>query len=187
MKNKQKLILCLLIVTVFLIPLMGNSVLSEGRSSGTAIYDFIAYDEGEAWEINPEYMVDCNISNYASTNISGDVEYLIRNSYDGIPPGRTITKVELRAYGKYSGSVSDIILRPVFYGIWDGANHYFTPGTTGDWSEWFDITDDPNPGPTWDWDGILNLDCDVEMGPCAGQYQSWVYCSKVQIRVTYTD
>ncbi len=183
MKNKERTILCMLIATIFLMPLMGNTACASEES---CIYDFDSYDDselgGEAWETNPGYMADRNPNTYASTTIERDIE-LLDEIYCNPAPFE-ITKVEIRARGKYSGNVRDIILRPVFNGTLDGDNYYFTPTATGAESEWFDITDDfAQYG--WDWTDVQNLDCDVESGfdPSGGPFT--LYCSRVQIQVTF--
>ena len=184
MKNKERTILCLLIATVFLMPLTGNTACASEES---CTYFFDSYDDsglgGEAWETNPGYMVDGNQNTYASTTIERDIQLLDGNECDPEDPFE-ITKVEISARGYYSGNVRDIILRPVFNGTLDGDDYYFTPNGTAEWSEWFDITDDfYQIG--WDWTDIQNLDCDVESGfdPLGGPFT--LYCSEVDIRVTF--
>ena len=150
-------------------------------ASETSFY-FDAYLSGvEEWTTNPGNMVDGNTSNFASTPIVSDVELCINNTCNGSDLG-TVSKVEIRAHGKYLGMYQrDIILRPVFYGM-DGDNHVFVTTPSADWSQWFDITDDTN-APDWDWIRVRDLDCDVESG--SSPPGTTVYCSKVEIRVTY--
>ena len=188
LKNKQRTILCLLIATVFLMPLTGNTACASEES---CIYHFNSYDDselgGEAWETNPWYMVDGNPNTYASTTIERDIELL--NGNNCRPEGPfVITMVEIRARGYYTGDARDIILRPVFGGTLDGNNHYFSPPEgleNASWSDWFDITDDPNSHTWWNWTDVQNLDCDVESGfdPSGGPFT--LYCSLVEIRVTF--
>jgi hypothetical protein len=88
--------------------------------------------------------------------------------------------VEVRCHGKRSGSglsAPDIVLQPL------GANHVFTPTATANWSSWYDITNDPAAPNPWTWTGVDNLDCEVE---AKVQPSYTLYCSKVEIRVTYT-
>ena len=141
-----------------------------------------------SWETNASYMYDGNENNYASTTSSGDVEDLTRNTCPGTDLG-TITKVELRLKGYNAGLASDwlIRLRPRF-GVAGsyGAYQDYTPTESAAWSSYFDITDDPDGPGTWSWSDVANLCCWV--------YSSWggkvnnpvEYCSKVEIRVTYT-
>jgi hypothetical protein len=137
---------------------------------------------GEEWMTNPGYMVDGNTSNYASTTINNDVELCLNNTCNGSDLG-TISKVEIRCYGYYSGmNQRDIILRPVFYGK-DGDNHNYVTTTSANWSQWFEITSDTNAPSPWDWFNVRDLDCDVEAG--SSPPGTTVYCSKVEIRVTY--
>ena len=139
---------------------------------------------GEEWATLPGNMVDGSTSNYSSTTLNSDIELCLNNTCTGTDLG-TISKVEIRCYGYYSGmNPRDIILRPVFSGISDGDNHIFAPSTTGGWSSWFDITSDTNSPATWDWNRVRDLDCDVEAGTGMGMFT--LLCSKVEIRVTYT-
>jgi hypothetical protein len=145
------------------------------------VYYFDNYFPGEAWPTNPAYMVDGNTSNYASTTFSSDVEFCDNNTCYGSYLG-IISKVEIRAFGYWTGDQRDILLRPVFT-VGDGDNHVFAPPRdNGDWSRWFDITNDNNTPASWDWNSVKNLDCDVESTGMIGT----VYCSKVEMRVTYT-
>jgi hypothetical protein len=145
-------------------------------------YYFNSYNIGETWASNPSYMVDDSTSTYASTTANGDVELCNGNSCNGLNLGN-ITKVELRVYGYYTGTQRDIILRPVFSGTTDGLNYYYSTGSSPAWSRWFDITTDPYKTLAWTWTDIKNLDCDVEAKSNIGFFT--LYCSKVEIRVTY--
>lgn len=177
-----KTLLCLVVATTFLTPLLGDTARSE---EVFCVWEFVSYDTGQAWETNPQYMVDGNQSTYTSTTIDEDVELLDENDYDE-GYSYNITKVELRAKGYYTGNFSYIILRPVFGGTDDGDDHRFLPKkdlVNASWSEWFDITDDPNAGPVWNWDEVTDLDCDVE---AESPHESFtVYCSMVEIRVHF--
>jgi PKD repeat protein len=138
---------------------------------------------GEEWATLPGNMVDGSISNYASTTVNSDVELCLNNTCTGTDLG-TISKVEIRCYGYYTGfSPLDIILRPVFVGK-DGNNHVFAASSTAGWSQWFDITSDNNGPLTWVWNDVKDLDCDVESDSNIGMGS--LLCSKVEIRVTYT-
>jgi hypothetical protein len=124
-------------------------------------YYFNSYNIGESWATNPICMVDGSISTYASTTSNGDVELCNGNNCSGLNLGNII-KVELRVYGKYTGTQRNIILRPVFDGTTDGRNYEYITTTTPNWSTWFDITTDPSTTPSWSWTKVNNLDCDVE-------------------------
>jgi chitodextrinase len=142
------------------------------------IYYFNDYDPMISWATNPAYMVDGNTSNYASTTIDRDMEKL-DIILDSSADKGAISKVEIRAFGKYSGSgypPHDIVLKTV------GGTHYFIPGTTGAWSSWYDITNNPNAPDPWTWTDIDNLIVEVEAAT-EGAYT--LYCSKVDVRVTY--
>jgi hypothetical protein len=151
-------------------------------------YCFDSYDDspyGEAWDSHPFFMVDGSTSTHASTTYNGDVELCDENICPGDDLG-TISKVELRVSSYYCGSQRDTILRPVFGGTVDGLNYrYETPTQDGSgWSPCFDITDDPFAPQSWDWDDIISMDCDVEAEYTGGPPFT-LYCSRVEIRVTY--
>jgi len=142
-------------------------------------YYFNDYDMGSCWTANPIYMVDGNTSNYASTAINFDVENLISNTCSGSELG-SISKVEIRCFGKYSGTgmppIHDINLLTL------GEMHIFSPSTTDAWSSWYDITnnlDAPNP---WTWNDVKTLGVNVEAS-IGGLFT--MYCSRVEVRVTY--
>jgi hypothetical protein len=148
-------------------------------------YYFNSYYNLEAWATNPGNMVDGNASNSASTTVNDDVELCNGNNCSGTDLG-TISKVELRVAAYYTGSQRDTILRPSFPTTGDGGNYpYQTPTGIGpSWSPWFDITNDPAVPGNWDWNDVQIMDCDVQVGP--GMTAFTLYCSQVEIRVTYT-
>jgi hypothetical protein len=156
-------------------------------SDATVIYYFDAYDSGpggKRWHTDPGKMVDGTETSYASTANNGDVELLTGNTCPGTDLG-TITKVEIRAYGCYTESSDNVILRPVFAGTTDGAD--YKPALTNDTGEWgttFNITTDPKAPSSWTWSNVINLDCDVEYYK-TGQPDR-VYVGEVEIIVTYT-
>ncbi len=166
--------------------------LDSGESKQTSLYWYDAdqqvfyYDTNspfETWTSNPGYMVDNNTGTFATTSIENDVEKLTGNSCPEIDPGK-ISKVEIRAYAKYSGYACSLLLRPVFkYG--DGDNHEYELTQTASWSDWYDITEDLN-APDWTWKDIETFDCDVEAYDFNILFSSTVYCAKVEIRVTYS-
>lgn len=145
---------------------------------------FDAYNAGEAWSTSPANMVDGNTGTYASTATSGQVQNL--NSLSDLDAifGQ-ITKVEIRGHGYKSGGVqaSTLGFRPVF-AAGDGPVNSYTLGTTGAWSSYFDITAATNAPGTWTWADVIGLGCDVVGTPSSGRT---VYCSRVEIRVTYDD
>jgi hypothetical protein len=150
------------------------------------VYYFNSYDNGETWSSNPSYMVDGSTSNYASTGVIGDVELCDANNCSGSNLG-VISKVELRSYGYYSGTRRSIILRPVFDGIDDGDDYECETCNEPGWSQWIDITNDEARGTgeaQWSWNEVKNLNCDVDAG--SGFSSFTLYCSKVEMRVTYT-
>jgi hypothetical protein len=155
-----------------------------GEVLSNVTYYFNSYDNNVDWATNPSYMVDGSTSNYASTGVGGDVERCNGNTCSGTNLG-SIFKVEMRGYGYYSNDQHDIILMPVFGGLPGSEYTYETTSTVG-WSPWFNITDDDSAPSSWSWSDVTNLDCDVtaELKQGAGP-QFTLYCSKVEIRVTY--
>jgi hypothetical protein len=147
-------------------------------------YYFNNYFFGETWANNPGYMVDGNTGTYASTSVGGDVELCNSNTCNGSDLG-DISKLELRVYGYYSGGNRSIILRPVFNGNNNLNNHTIYPGSSPGWTSWVDITNDwPLSGyPAWTWTYVMNLDCDVQTQSGSGYWT--LFCSKVEMRVTY--
>jgi len=145
-------------------------------------YYFNSYDVGEVWANNPEYMVDNDTDTYTTSAINSDTQLLDGNTCDGTNLG-TITKVELRLFGKISGGANTSHLVPVFSGTDDGDNHNMgSPSFSGEWSDYADITSDTNAPGTWSWSDVQNLDCDVILDEAGGTSS----VSKVEIRVTYT-
>ena len=182
MKNKR-ILLSLLILTVFLMPLMGNTAMGA-----TYTYYFNTYDDNVAWETNPSYMVDGSLDTYASTTIDGDVELCDNNTYSGDPPSLRITKVEIRVNAYSSGTSAigqKINLTPVFGGTTDGDDYTFIApfGPPGTWSQWFDITYDPSAPDPWTWSDIDNLDIKVKADFVVSG-TDYINCSKVELRVT---
>jgi hypothetical protein len=176
MKNKQRTILCVLMATVFLMPLMGNTA-----SASDVTYYFNSYT-GDGWEHTPDDMVDCSLITFAGTTDEDDFQWLDDNSYSGGNPG-DITKVEIRAYGSYNQSQPIIILQPVFGGTVPGEEYEFYPPyhPNATWSDWFDITDDRYAPPEWNWVHIDGLDCNVTAQGSGFE----AHCAKVELRVTY--
>jgi hypothetical protein len=151
------------------------------------IYYFDSYDNNEPWATSPGNMVDGSTSNYASTTTDGDIELCDGNNCSGSDIG-TISKVELRVYAYSTGLIqADMFIRPVFDGSTDGPNHPYQTPPTPVWSPWFDITSDTNAPTSWTWTNVTNLDCDIESEYQQGGPGFTLYCSKVEIRVTYTS
>jgi hypothetical protein len=146
---------------------------------------FDRYDNSEAWATNPGYMVDGNMVNFASTTVNGDVELCDGNNCSGTDLG-TISAVELRVLSYHSSGQRDTILRPVFSGTTDGIEYRYVTIAPTVWSEWFDITYDPFAPQSWGWSDIVNLDCDVEAESDPWGPTFTLYCSKIELRVTYT-
>jgi len=156
-------------------------------SDASVTYYFDAYDTGTPWRDNPANMIDGTETNYASTSTIGfgGTELLTGNTCLGEDLG-TISKVEIRAYGYYTESSDNVILRPVFAGTTDGADYkpaLTTSSATGEWGTTFDITDDAPAPSSWIWSDVTALDCDVVYYK-SGQ-GTLAYVGKVEIIVTY--
>jgi len=151
-------------------------------------YYFDDYDEGnEEWETNPYAMISEDEEEFAYTTQPepDDIQLCTSNTYTSGGSG-TITGVEIRAKGYVTGGEEsgDIKLRPIFDGK-DGDDHIFNlPANEGGWSEWFNITTDTNAPSPWTWSDVADLDCDVEADM---DEEETVYCSKVELKVTYTS
>jgi hypothetical protein len=108
-----------------------------------------------------------------------DLENCNGNTCTGYDLG-TISKVEIRCFGKYSGNsmppIHDINLKTL------GDMYIFSPTTTGTWSNWYDITNNPGAPSPWLWTDVENLIVDVEAS-IGGLFT--MYCSKIEVQVTY--
>ena len=152
----------------------------------TYYFDSGATKEPNKWTTDAINMWDGDTGNYSSTSTSGDIQLLNDNSYES-GHSETITKVELRAFGYWTGGIGenlDIYLRPKFGGSTFGDYYRANiPEDSGDWGDYLDITNDDS-APPWTWIGMEALDCEVHANFSAVN-DDW-YCSKVEIRVTYS-
>ena len=173
----------MVVMAIFMMPLMGNTAVASDLT-----WYFNRYDNSEAWETNPIYMVDGDENTYASTTINHDVEYCNNNSYAPDHPAGTITKVEIRAKAYANSTGHSLYLRPVFGGTTDGVDYRFVLPMMASWGPWWDITDDPyGPGyGNWNWSDVESLDMDVEAVHDPAGTPPTIYCSMVKIRVTYS-
>ncbi|MGC9361099.1 MAG: hypothetical protein ACP5G7_12155, partial [Anaerolineae bacterium] len=140
----------------------------------TVTYYFNAYG-AEQWT-DPGNMTDGLLTSYASTASKTQVQLLNANDCPGTDLG-SISAVELRVYA-YGDGDDTILLRPVFGGSADGNDHSVTPGTSGAWSAYQDITNDPNAPGSWGWSDVQGLDCDVEFATTAKG--NTMYAAKVE-------
>ncbi|RLI68911.1 hypothetical protein DRO91_08370, partial [Candidatus Heimdallarchaeota archaeon] len=153
------------------------------KTFNNVIYYFDAYDTGEAWPNTPANMVDGTNTTFANCGQGTHIQLLNNNTCPGTNLG-TIEKVEIRCYGDDSDDVQEATyLRPVFNGTTDG-NNYTMDISPEKWSNWTDITNDPNAPSTWTWGNITNLDCDVEANKVGVAGNDYV--GIVQIRVNYS-
>jgi hypothetical protein len=180
-RTLTRTLVAFMIFTSFLLPIIGNTVMSNDRSERTFYFD--EHHSIRKWETNWGSMVDGDPDTYASTTIVDDEQLLTENTCLGTESG-TITKVEIRAKGNWSGAERDIILQPLFSGFLLGDINTFDANETVDWSPWFVISDDTNSHTWWTWGNVNDLDCIVKVG--GGSSGFTVYCSIVQIRVSYT-
>lgn len=165
------------------LPLSVGSGIAYASPDEKTFY-FNAYNAGvEEWKTNPGNMIDNDTGSYASTKTTGgEVQALTGNNCTALDESGAITAVELRCYAYRDGD-DQIYLRPVFGGTTDGDDYIVTLGASGGWSGYHDITADTNAPASWAWADVQGLDCDVEYVVVG---KDDVYCSKVEIRVTYT-
>ncbi len=142
-------------------------------------YYFNAYTTG-VWT-DPDNIVDGDIGTFGYTSAKKTAQTLTSNSCPATDLGG-IVKVELRLFGKGDGN-DRIDITPVFTGG-NGNPHPTTPVVSpGDWTAYVDITKDPNH-PDWSlWSHIQDLDCIINNVAVAKG--NTIYCSKVEVRVTY--
>lgn len=153
----------------------------------TVTYYFDGYDvDGEEWTNLPENMVDGNTVQPAHTGAPNQVQLCNSNTCPGTDLG-TITKVEIRCYAHHTYDGHELRLRPVLAGG-DGDDHDFAiPVWVGDWCAYQDITSDTNAPSPWTWAAVQGLDVDIVAIDGKGYPYYWdEYCSKVEIRVTYS-
>jgi hypothetical protein len=148
----------------------------------TYTFSFRDYDEG--WETDAGDMVDDDEHDYASTTNEYDVQYLKTGMSFG--DEGDISKVELNVKAYWTGADADIVLQPVFGGVAEGDLHPFSPlegVSNASFSDWFDITKDTNAHSFWTWEDVEDLCCRVMVDDHSSGFT--LYCSIVQVRVTY--
>jgi len=158
----------------------GPATQGEAVGSETATYYFDGYDEEEAWSDTPANFCDGNTETFTGWESNENrIQYFDENTCDGTDLG-TITKIEIRVFGKISGGASSFHLRPVFPGG-DGDEHNLgSISFSGNWSSYVDVTNDTNK-PAWSWANVVLLDAEVRASPAGGSLAG----AKVEIRVTY--
>jgi hypothetical protein len=179
---KNKIIACITLA-IFLFSMIGSPTVCA--IDDTYELPFGLYnDERDYWETNPGNMVNQNENSYANTTIVDDSQFIMTSIM--LDDLGTITKVELRAKAYWTGATRDIILRPYFSGEYPGDLHVIddVPQSSGGWSNWTDITTDTNAHSFWDWTDVEDLCCLVTVGDGSSGFNLW--CSQVEIRVTYT-
>ncbi len=129
---------------------------------------------------------DGNLATFASTSGSGDYLRSGTTTCDGTDLG-TITKVEVRVYGYGDG---DDRIDVSFSALSPGTPEYqFTMPASEAWSAYADVTADANIS-GWTWAKVEDLSAGAGLDICAEKNNvgkgDTMYCSKVEIRVTYT-
>ena len=133
------------------------------------------------WTFNPANMIDGNINTDAWSDVNEQIELLDASTCVGTDLG-TVTKVEIRAHGVFSGGAPRFDMTPVFNGADDGDRHQTNIGFGEGWCAYIDITADTNAPGTWNWTHVQNLDLKAIAVVAGGSPM----ISKVEIRVTYT-
>jgi hypothetical protein len=175
---KNKIIACITLA-IFLISMIGIPTVCADSES--YVLNFTVDLEAIRWETNYANMHDDDPDTYASTTIVADEEKLgFAIELDDLG---TITGVDIRARGYWSGAQRNITLTPIF-GRAVGDEHNFVLTSSTAYSDWIDITGDTNAHSYWTFDDVEELKCIVRVG--AGESGFTVYCSIVQVRVTYT-
>jgi hypothetical protein len=173
----------LVMLSIGLLLILSPFLNREVYAQATVTYYFNGYDPAQAWPRDPGYMVDADEDSEARTDwlTASDVTQLNNtNTCPGTNLG-TITKVEMRAMIDVYGT-GYIYITPVFTGG-TGTTRPFQ-NTYRSWTNWFEITSDPNaPGVgSWTWADVVNLDTTVRGVDPANQDER---CYKIEIRVTY--
>jgi hypothetical protein len=174
MKNK---IISIITLAIFLFSMTLSPSISAIETTFT--FDFGDYEDG--WETNPGYMCDGNEYTFASTTDRCDFQYLTTGM--SFEDEGEISKVELRVKANWSGAEADIVIQPVFGGSANGDLHPFDCTNSASWSSWFNITNDTNAHSFWTWNDIEDLCCNITVGDHSSGFT--LYCSMVQVRVTY--
>lgn len=144
-----------------------------------ATYYFDVVSATYRWDNDPLYMIDGILTNYAYTSSDGDTQALLETDCPGTDLG-TITKVEIRPYGHGDGD--DRI--DFHFGMLVIEYQVTMPSSPG-WGAYSDVTSDPQiDGWTWAKIAVLNEVLAVEKDNVSKGNAT--YCSKVEIRVTYT-
>ncbi|KYK30865.1 MAG: hypothetical protein AYK22_02925 [Thermoplasmatales archaeon SG8-52-3] len=179
MKNKLTIFVTL---AIFLFSIIGSPTVSA--IDETTILPFGIYDQyRNYWDTYPEYMVNQDEEDYTNTTTIDDSEFISTDIM--LEDLGTITKVELRANGYWTDAQRSIVLQPYFSGIYPGDDHTFNPPENeGNWSNWMEITSDTNAHAYWDWTDFEDLCCLVRVGGGNNGFNLW--CSQVEIRITYT-
>ena len=148
-------------------------------------YYFNSYGTGElAYWVDDENIVDGNIETFGSENSDGQEEGLDDNTCDGTDLG-TISTVELRLFA-YGDGGDRIDIAACFGDIESPSTYHETTPVVdpGGWSSYIDITTDTGAPSPWTWSDVESLMSRIMYSNVAKS--NYMYCSKVEIRVTYT-
>jgi hypothetical protein len=156
-------------------------------SAETAVYCYDTY--ASAWETDPGNMTDCSLSNSAETSSDSQTQELTAHQLEsGTGGSGDIVYVRVRyiaqvSNGPGNGDSNRATVTPEFGGVTAGDVH--DPGAvftgTAAWSEWIDITYDPNAPATWTWADVTNLDVDITSVVPGGK----LHLYKVELQITY--
>jgi hypothetical protein len=185
-KTIGKNLVCILLVSTFLFPLIGNTATADVV---TCDWWFTEYLTSECWGTNPVGMVngirDGDLGSFASESRHCITEHLYENEYDE-EYEYEILYVYLQVFGYHTGDNEALGITPVFNNMTEGDTHviYLPDGYDNrDWSVWINITDDLESHLQWTWEDIENLDCHVTTG-CNTQSFT-LYVAAVRILVTF--
>lgn len=157
----------------------------DESSTIESIFYFNDYEIRISWEGDSPNMSDGDIETYTYTDVDSLEHMLTANTSNGIG---TITKVEIRArcYSINAALDTTIHLSPIFSNHPGDDYNELIGDVAGEYTSWFDITND-SAAPSWSlWSDIETLDCKIWPTNVAGK-DGTVYCSIVEIRVTYVS
>ncbi len=143
-------------------------------------YYFNSYDPKQAWDADPENMVDETNETFAYTKLDGETQLLNGTTCNGTDLG-SIQKVEIRACCYREGKNGSITLWP--YIQEKGENHTFNVSDVPEWTPWVEVTNNLTSEEHWTWEQVKSLSCEVEAH--VDQENEFVFCSMVELRVTY--
>jgi len=159
----------------------------------TTKYYFDEKDAVTDWDTSPENMIDGDTTNYALSFVSARTQY---NTATTAPDNldTTITKVEIRALTTASWFTLSSVTMYMYavFAAGNGTTRSWTPPKNdfkepAEFTEWYDITSDPNAPATWLWEDVATLG-NVIWGVWGATGDPVnVMCSYIEVRVTWYD